>query len=193
MVRLACAVDKPEFVKMVTKILVNVQPEKRRKEEIESIFDELDADGTGLVPLALVRRVLLEGKDASTMSDTSAKAGGKSRVGKAPANRQKQARVAPMPPSEAEREESTLELQKGLSKTATAHIDRMYKTHDKKKTGSLSIGELKAALERLGWQPEEITEAFITYGENEKQELKKAEFVALMVATGAFDDVTDDD
>ena len=76
-----------------------------------------------------------------------------------------------------------------LSKEARDQIASIFKMYDKDKSGSLSINELRKALERTGIDPDEIKAYFKEYDTDGNQEIDKKEFMALMESTGAFDDM----
>lgn len=76
-----------------------------------------------------------------------------------------------------------------LSAEAKKAINKIFKLYDKDKSGSLSVQELKKALEKTGIDPDEIKTMFNEYDLDESGSIEISEFMQLMESTGAFDDM----
>jgi len=129
----------------------------------EGIFTEMDVDGDGEVTFAELLKLMFKfarPEEIETMLSW----------------------VAPEPEPEPEPKAE-------LSKQAKDAINSIFKLYDKDKSGSLSLNELKKALEKTGIDPDEIKSYFKDYDTDGNQEIDKKEFMALMESTGAFDDM----
>lgn len=129
----------------------------------EGAFREMDKDGDGEVEFVELLRLMFRfatEKEITTMLDW----------------------VAPEPEPEPEPKAE-------LSKEAKGQILSIFKLYDKDKSGTLTMNELRKALEKTGIDPDEIKAYFKEYDTDGNQEIDKAEFMALMESTGAFDDM----
>jgi Ca2+-binding EF-hand superfamily protein len=129
----------------------------------EGAFREMDKDGDGEVEFVELLRLMFRyatDKEVATMMDW----------------------VTPEPEPEPEPKAE-------LSKEARNQISSIFKLYDKDKSGTLTISELRKALEKTGIDPDEIKAYFKEYDQDGNQEIDKTEFMALMESTGAFDDM----
>ena len=76
-----------------------------------------------------------------------------------------------------------------LSADAVKAIKGIFKLYDKDKSGTLTVNELKKALEKTGIEPDEIKSYFKEYDADGSNDIDLAEFERLMESTGAFDDM----
>lgn len=75
-----------------------------------------------------------------------------------------------------------------LSAEAVKMIKDIFKLYDKDKSGTLTIQELRKALEKTGIDVDEIKGMFKEYDADENGTIDQNEFFKLMESTGAFDD-----
>jgi len=128
----------------------------------ESVFHEMDADGSGEVTFEELVKLMYKyatPDEISTMLEWVAK------------------EPEPEP-----------EPKPGLSAESKKQILGIFKIYDKDKSGTLTIKELKGALEKTGIDPDEIKGYFSEYDTDGNNEIDKDEFIKLMESTGAFDD-----
>lgn len=129
----------------------------------EGVFHEMDTDGDGDVTFAELLKLMFK---FATPAEIDVMLSW----------------VAPEPEPEPEPKAE-------LSKEAQSAIAGIFKLYDKDKSGTLTIGELKKALEKTGIDPDEIKGYFNDFDKDENGEIDKKEFMALMESTGAFDDM----
>jgi len=126
----------------------------------ESVFHEMDSDGDGEVEFGELLKLFYRyarPDEIETMLSYVA--------------------VAPEPEPEPKSE---------LSKAAKKQINDIFKLYDKDKNGNLSYQELKKALEKTGFDNDEIKELFEGYDLDGDGLISKNEFETLMESTGAF-------
>ena len=129
----------------------------------ESTFHEMDVDGNGEVSFREMLKLMFKNARADELDLMMSW-------------------VAPEPEPEPEPKQE-------LSDDAKAMINSIFKLYDKDKSGSLTVSELKKALEKTGIEVEEVKQMLDEFDTDGNKELNKEEFRALMESTGAFDDM----